>query len=205
MAYTDEQIDQKFQEVAKKDCTYNVCEINEILKDKISKDFFNRKMIEVNEKIEDAKTEVIDNLESEDTDKALSANQGRILNERIDSINASGVEMVDALDSEDTDMALTAIQGRVLNEIIEALGQIPASVEVVDNLESVDVDKPLSANQGRILKEMVENNVGGGGSSVEVVDSFDSTDTTKALSANRGRLLNDAIGDISTALTQILG
>ncbi|WP_420908916.1 hypothetical protein [Acinetobacter lwoffii] len=30
-------------------------------------------------------------------------------------------------------------------------------------------------------------------------------DTTKALSANRGRLLNDAIGDISTALTQILG
>lgn len=58
-------------------------------------------------------TDVIDDLTSTDTDKALSANQGKVLNNKIDNIPQVTVE--DSLTSTSTANALSANQGRALD------------------------------------------------------------------------------------------
>lgn len=62
---------------------------------------------------------VVDNLTSESTVDALSANQGRVLKGLID--NANGVNVVDNLTSTSSTSALSAKQGKVLNDKITAL------------------------------------------------------------------------------------
>lgn len=69
---------------------------------------------------------VVDNLTSTSTTNALSANQGRILNETIDDVSHS----------------VSDLSNRVTNL-------------VVDNLTTEDATKALSANQGRILNEKI--------------------------------------------------
>ena len=65
------------------------------------------------------KTEIIDNLESTDTDKALSANQGKELKTLVDSkVNTS--DIIDNLTSSDTDKALSANQGKELKTLVDS-------------------------------------------------------------------------------------
>ena len=76
--------------------------------------------------------EVVNNLTSTDTDKALSANQGKILNDKITDLDEA---FTDYYNKEEVD------------------NLIPEQVEIVDNLTSTNTDKALSANQGKILNE----------------------------------------------------
>lgn len=59
------------------------------------------------------KIKVIDNLTSTDKTAALSANQGKLLNDKINNLNI--VKVIDNLTSTDTKNALSANQGRILN------------------------------------------------------------------------------------------
>lgn len=70
--------------------------------------------------------DVVDNLTSTDTDKPLSANQGRALKELI----PSGVTVEDNLTSTSTTHALSANQGRVLNGKIKTLDKSNKTVNV---------------------------------------------------------------------------
>lgn len=67
--------------------------------------------------------DVVDNLTSTATDKPLSANQGRVLNENIPAVD-------DNLTSTSTTHALSANQGRVLNGKIKTLGMSNKTVNV---------------------------------------------------------------------------
>ena len=91
---------------------------------------------------------VIDNLTSTDGTSALSANQGKILNES--KINTS--DIVDNLTSDSSTKVLSAKQGKELDTKIDTLttDALYAS-DVKDNLISTDKNKPLSANQGYVL------------------------------------------------------
>lgn len=67
--------------------------------------------------------DVVDNLTSTATDKPLSANQGRVLNENIPAVD-------DNLTSTSTTHALSANQGRVLNGKIKTLNKSNKTVNV---------------------------------------------------------------------------
>ena len=67
--------------------------------------------------------DVIDNLTSTDTDKALSANQGKVLKELIDAVPV--VNVVDSLTSTSSTEALSSNQGKVLNEKVESKMNAP--------------------------------------------------------------------------------
>lgn len=67
--------------------------------------------------------DVVDNLTSTATDKPLSANQGRVLNENIPAVD-------DNLTSTSTTHALSANQGRVLNGKIKTLDKSNKTVKV---------------------------------------------------------------------------
>lgn len=67
--------------------------------------------------------DVVDNLTSTATDKPLSANQGRVLNENIPAVD-------DNLTSTSTTHALSANQGRVLNGKIKTLDKSNKTVNV---------------------------------------------------------------------------
>lgn len=67
--------------------------------------------------------DVLDNLTSTATDKPLSANQGRVLNENIPAVD-------DNLTSTSTTHALSANQGRVLNGKIKTLDKSNKTVKV---------------------------------------------------------------------------
>ena len=123
--------------------------------------------------------EVVDDLTSGGTDKALSAEQGKELKELVDG-KADSTDL-DALEDE-------------LKDLIDG-----SAVVVEDNLTSNSRVNALSANQGRILKGLVD--AASGGNAVVVEDSLTSTSTENALSANQGRVLNGKIPSVVDSLT----
>jgi hypothetical protein len=205
-------------------------------------------------------TPVINNLLSTSATDALSANQGRVLNNNaIAGINVTGqtltltkndnstftatlpsggttTPVVDNLISTSATSALSANQGRVLeNKSIASIGivgqtltlvktdnstfaaTLPAPPTIVNNLLSTSGTDALSANQGRILNTQGIASIGIAGQTLTVtrndsstltasipattiVDALNSSSPTSALSANQGRLLNVAIGNLSTTL-----
>ena len=66
------------------------------------------------------KTEIVDSLDSDKTDAALSAAQGKALKGLIDTIPKT--EVIDSLDSNKADAALSARQGKSLKALIDAGG-----------------------------------------------------------------------------------
>ena len=84
--------------------------------------------------------DVIDNLTTEDSESALSANQGKVLNDKVETIKTQAVmaEYHDETGSLELEFN-TPVQG-----IVE------------DTLESDNSYNALSANQGRVLKEAVD-------------------------------------------------
>lgn len=91
-------------------------------------------------------------LTSTSATNALSANQGKVLNDKISAIKVPGI--VDNLNSTSTTNALSANQGKILNDKINALN-IPS---VVDNLTSTSTTSALSANQGKVLAGRISDN-----------------------------------------------
>lgn len=139
---------------------------------------------------------VIDNLESYDTGSALSANQGRILNEKIENFSfddltdhpttLKGYGITDSLVS-NTDLDKHIEDSRVhCTEEEKILWDAAANLRhehynniILDSITQEDIDKW---------------NAGGG--TVEIVDNLTTSDSTKALSANQGYLLSQSIDNI---------
>lgn len=103
-------------------------------------------------------TTVIDNLTSTSTSAALSANQGRILNNSITS-NSSAIS-TNATNINTNRLNITTLQNKTsdlnVNDITTMKSDINNRVrhdEVVNNLTSTSTSAPLSANQGKILNE----------------------------------------------------
>ena len=98
------------------------------------------------------KTSIVDDLNSDDGTKVLSAKQGKVLKTLIDGINA-------VLSSDDTD--LDTIQELVNNikankTTIDSITTNKVNVtDIVDNLTSTETNKPLSAKQGKVLDEKI--------------------------------------------------
>lgn len=61
---------------------------------------------------------IVDNLDSEDTTAALSANQGRVLKEMIEELPSGGGGSI-TLDSEMSDTSTNAVSNRVIKEYVD--------------------------------------------------------------------------------------
>lgn len=88
--------------------------------------------------------EIVDDLNSTSGTAALSANQGRVLEERITNISISGgTDIIDNLNSTLATSALSANQGRVLNERLSTVEQ------AIDGKAGV----PDGGNNGQVLTQ----------------------------------------------------
>lgn len=139
---------------------------------------------------------VVDNLDSYDAYSSLSANQGRILNEKIENISfddltdhpttLKGYGITDSLVS-NTDLDKHIEDARVhCTEEEKILWDAAANLRhehynniILDSITQEDIDKW---------------NAGGG--TVEIVDNLTTPDPNKALSANQGYLLSQSIDNI---------
>ena len=110
---------------------------------------------ELNQKV--ATSDIVDNLTSTDTDKPLSANQGKLLQdnkEDADSTILKEGDVEDSLNSTSTTKPLSANQGKVLQDGKEdADSTILKESDVENTLTSTSTTKPLSANQGKTLED----------------------------------------------------
>lgn len=100
--------------------------------------------------------DIVDALDSDRADAALSAKQGKALKALIDTIPKT--EVVDDLTTGGTDKALSAEQGKALKSLVEGVPK----VEIVDALDSDRTDAALSAKQGKALKALIDASSGGG-------------------------------------------
>lgn len=95
--------------------------------------------------------DVVDNLTSTATDKPLSANQGRVLNENIPAVD-------DNLTSTSTTHALSANQGRVLNGKIKTLDKSNKTVNVSSVAAQSGYSSHISIPNGAIGVSAYINN-----------------------------------------------
>lgn len=166
---------------------------------------------------------VIDNLYSDSSTDALSAQQGKILNssitkilELIKNMDFGGGEAVQGpkgedgkkvqlrstdsyiqwkYDDEDEDSWLNLVS---LKDLVNS----SQNFNVIDNLSDNSPTDALSANQGRILKEFMDKLYKlfteiTSQDMVEIIDSLDESSKTCGLSANQGKILNEKIKSIS--------
>ena len=119
---------------------------------------------------------VEDNLTSYSRVNALSANQGRVLWEKVNSLGTGGdgPEVVNDLTSGGADKALSAQQGVVLKGMVDA------------KADATEITR---------LEKEIQNIIVSGG--VEIVDSLNDPSPNKALSANKGFELNEKIKSMS--------
>lgn len=89
---------------------------------------------------------VVDNLTSESSTDALSANQGRILNEnKVDKVSGKGLSTNDF-----TDTLLTKLNG---------IATGATKNTVTNSLTSTSTTNALSANQGKVLYDTINSNI----------------------------------------------
>lgn len=128
--------------------------------------------------------DIVDDLSSLETQKPLSAYQGKILKDKIDAIQY-------IISSDDVSLdTIQEIVNYIKNnkaDIDEFLATKVNISDIIDNLTSTLTNKPLSANQGRILKELIDAIVNG---------------TTTV--ATKG-YVDSKIGDINSILDNING
>ena len=119
------------------------------------------------------KTDIIDNLTSTNTDKPLSANQGKVLKDDI-GLKANATDLT--THTSDTNIHVTTSDKTKWNKVDNKIDK----TDIVDNLTSTDTNKPLSANQGKILKGEVDNKANDN----EVIKKTDITTTIDSSSTN---------------------
>ena len=119
------------------------------------------------------KTDIVDNLTSTDTNKPLSANQGKILKGEVD-LKANVTDLTSH--TSDTSIHITTSEKTKWNEVDNKVNK----TDIVDNLTSTDTNKPLSANQGKILKGEVDLKA----NKTEVVKKTDITTTIDSTSTD---------------------
>lgn len=174
--------------------------------------------------VEGKSINVIDNLNSDSSVDALSANQGKILNssilkvlEFIKNIDMSGGEVIQGPKGDDGKKIQLKSNGEFiqwkyedddeyswLNLIsLDELIDSNQNINIIDNLSDNSITDALSANQGRILKEFIDKlhklfNEITSQDMVEIIDSLNDTSKTSGLSANQGKILNENINNIKS-------
>lgn len=122
------------------------------------------------------KTDIIDNISTNDNTKVLSAKQGKLLNDT----KLNKTDVIRNLNSTDDTKALAASQGKILND------KKIDKTSIQNSVNSSDVNKVLSAAMGKFLND---NKV----AKSEIVDDTSTDDATKPLSARQGKSLQDEI------------
>lgn len=152
-------------------------------------------------------TQIEDNLTSTSTSAALSAKQGKVLKDSIDTLEDEiqdivSVSVVDNLNTQDGTKSLSANQGYILNQTKLNISN------VVDSLTSTSSTSALSARQGKVLNTSIESLQTQideiAPTLISIVDDLISEDTNKALSANQGKVLDEKkvnVSDIVNNLT----
>ena len=114
-----------------------------------------------------------DVLTSSATDHALSANQGRVLEDK----KLDKQDIVNDLETNDSSKALSAAQGKALAGILDE--KVNTS-DIVDSLDSTSTVAPLSANQGRVLLERINASASG----LQYRGAFDAANATELPTAD---------------------
>lgn len=162
------------------------------------------------------KTTVVDNLTSTSGTDALSANQGKVLNEKFGGyipITGGVADNVELFSNNGGETLIGCLENNAYVRIREDMvgvgdswlintsgaaefknltvngASVTTVTDVVDSLTSTGNDKPLSANQGRVLNEKFANVV----TQADVVNSLGSTEQKKPLSAFMGKVLSDRL------------
>lgn len=121
-----------------------------------------------------ASVEVIDNLDSDSSESALSARQGNVLKTALDSkADISAIERIDS--------AITNINNRVLSKYTIPTNGIPWTD----------------------LSQQVRSAIESGGSSITVIDNLYSESSTNALSARQGNILDTKLDSKQDKITDL--
>lgn len=134
---------------------------------------------------------------------ALSAYQGKILNDKINAIIADAITVYNGLDKTayQAKVALSAYQGKILLDKINAVeAKIPT---VLNSLASTSTTAALSAYQGKVLNDKI---IALGNDAVTVYNGLDKTayNSKVALSAYQGKVLNDKINALNSNIPSII-
>jgi len=144
------------------------------------------------------KTDIQDNLVSTNREVPLSANQGRVLDEKISSLES-------ILDTKEDNLGVGSYHqvlatGENGNKVWIDLPDIE-QVYVYNKLDSVSTSLALSANQGRILSERISTNT----SSINLLNT-DLLDLTQRVTANEGLISSNTsnIADVQTSIDELV-
>lgn len=140
--------------------------------------------------------DVKNNLTSEDTNKPLSALQGKTLDGKISALNTAMTQAFGTTYDNSNTIA-TAIATAEQNAKNYADTNKVDKINIYNGLDYVPAvgatdNKVLDARQGKALNDSKINYT-------DIIDDVTHTDTNKPLSANQGKLLKDAIDAIDTA------
>lgn len=175
--------------------------------------------------------QLVDNLISDDADKALAAKQGKVLKGLIDglTIKLAGVEQV--LQSNDTDLDTIQEIVNKIKQVDNVLGGV-STVMDTKKAEAIQAAKDAldtkaatlqAAIDAKVAKADIVDNLTDGGTnkvlsaeqgkvlkglidgktSVTVKDTLDSDSTTEALSAKQGKELKTALDTVSEKVNLI--
>lgn len=175
--------------------------------------------------------QLVDNLTSDDADKALAAKQGKALKELIDGLTTKVAAVEQVLQSDDTD--LDTIQEIVtkIKAVDNVLGGVSAVMDT-KKAEAIQAAKDAldtkaatlqAAIDAKVAKADIVDNLTDGGTdkvlsaeqgkalktlvdsktSVKVKDALDSDSTTEALSAKQGKELKTALDTVSEKVNLI--
>ena len=175
--------------------------------------------------------QLVDNLTSDDADKALAAKQGKVLKGLIDGLTTklAGVEQV--LQSNDTDLDTIQEIVNKIKQVDNVLGGVSAVMDT-KKAEAIQAAKDAldtkaatlqAAIDAKVAKADIVDNLTDGGTdkvlsaeqgkalkalvdsktSVIVKDALDSDSTTEALSAKQGKELKTALDTVSEKVNLI--
>lgn len=175
--------------------------------------------------------QLVDNLTSDDADKALAAKQGKALKTLIDAVSGKVTALETLVQSDDTD--LDTIQ-EIVNKIKETNNVLGGVTVVMDTkkAEAIQAAKDAldtkaaqlqAAIDAKVAKADIVNNLTDGGTdkvlsaeqgkalktlvdsktSVTVKDALDSDSTTEALSAKQGKELKTSLDAVAEKVNLI--
>jgi hypothetical protein len=161
------------------------------------------------------KSSIINSLDNTDTAKVLSAAQGKVLNDRIDSLgsvykykgNKNTIEEVLAL----TDAKVGDVWN-VIQEFSAGGKKYPAGTNIAC-IKNTSTSEHSEANwdtlggtvdlSGYATKTEMNNNLNNKVDKNDIIDNLDTNDANKPLSARIGKILNDAITDVENNIQDL--
>lgn len=161
------------------------------------------------------KSSVVNSLDNTDTTKVLSAAQGKVLNDRIDSLgsvykykgNKNTIEEVLAL----TDAKVGDVWN-VIQEFSAGGKKYPAGTNIAC-IKNTSASEHSEANwdtlggtvdlSGYATRTEMNNNLNNKVDKNDIIDNLDTNDATKPLSARIGKILNDAINDVENNIQNL--